>query len=303
MAASLAICTVGAGRAVSADCAVFDQLEMLHVMQTRLARNPDTVLFQTDIDQLQALSSTINSREVLEAIKGFNAPHIEVDFLRFIQNTRLLLQRASPEDPQTVRPHFDSETRQNLWRVGTHLNNTGCNAPQFSHGAPNTGEPPHDETDDGSDMQEVVETIRRIADKVLRPQTLLLFVLLGTSAPLAVTLFRRRQRAQRRRAKRHSVSYATQYMAGKHQNNGVLIDINCFGSKLRREAENPLSQGENVQIEICDKWIGGTAMWSNAHYSGIKFHKPIPMADVESVCASKAPLKTKNGAPKDAVSH
>ena len=60
LSVSLAIGTFGAAPPALADCAVIDQLDKLHIIQTRLARDPDTALFFSDIRQLRTISAGIS---------------------------------------------------------------------------------------------------------------------------------------------------------------------------------------------------------------------------------------------------
>ncbi len=111
-------------------------------------------------------------------------------------------------------------------------------------------------------------------------------------------LIRRWRILKRRRAKRHNTRYPAQYRSAEGAINGMLMDINCHGTKLRHHAVKPLKQGTFVEISIEGKWTRGTVMWSNVHYSGVQFKDATNLALVCAVCLAQ----TQNGAPKDAAS-
>ena len=60
----------GAGNPAYADCALIDRIDRLFTIQSRLARDPDTTFFATDIRQLRRISAGISSRAVLTAVDG-----------------------------------------------------------------------------------------------------------------------------------------------------------------------------------------------------------------------------------------
>ncbi|MEO0905217.1 MAG: PilZ domain-containing protein [Pseudomonadota bacterium] len=302
LAISLAISAISTGTALRADCALIDRIDQLHTIQLRLARDPDTALFATDIRQLRSASAGISNRDAVSAVDGNSFTGHGADVVRFLANTQQLLQSVSLDDPQSVRPHFDRETRENLSEIGAHLTDLRCNAEQIAIDAAVAAERGSGGDSDAEDLAEVAETLNRIAEEVLRPRTFFIALLLGVGTALALPVIRRQLLLRKRRAKRHNTTYETLYTWNNSQTAGMLIDINCHGTKLRHEADDPLPVGEEVDISICDNWVGGTVMWSNTHYSGVQFRRSIALSDVETVCATKAPTEKQNGAPRDAAS-
>ena len=301
LAIRFAICTLGAGLPAHANCLLIDELDKLHIIQSRLANDPATGLFATDIRQLRVISSGISNRAAVDAVEGNSFTGHGADVVRFLQETQLLLQRASLDDPQSVRGHFNRETRANLARVGTHLTDLRCRSDQIAIDAQIAAERGTGGSSDAEDLAEVTETLNGLADEVFQLRSLLILILVVTGTSLIMPLVRHRLILRRRRAKRHNITYPTHYLHDDRKIEGMLIDINCHGTKLRHETDNPLAKGVQVDIEVCDAFISGTVMWSNAHYSGIQFRNLISLAEVEILRKTEPTPKTKNGAPKDAA--
>ena len=301
LAVSLAISTLGAGSVVHADCVVIDQLDKLQIIQARLARDPDTALFAADIRQIRKMSAGLTNSAALDAVDGNGFVGPGADVLRFLQNTQALLQRVSLDDPHSVRPHFDAKIRENLAQVAAHLTSIRCNETQIAVELANAVGRGSGGSSDAEDLAKVAETLDRLADNVFQLRTLLIIALVGAGLSVGLPLLRRYVVLRRRREKRHNTTYATRYIWDDRKIDGMLIDINCHGTKLRHEADNPLPEGVSLEIEVCSTWIEGTVRWSNAHYSGVQFRKSIALSDVEVVCSTEQRPKTQNGAPKDAA--
>ena len=302
LSVSLAIGIFGAALPALADCAVIDQLDKLHTIQTRLARDPDTALFATDIRQLRTISAGISDRATLDAVAGNRFTAHGAAFVRFLQNTRSLLQISSLDDPLSVRPHFDRQARENLAVIGDSLITLRCNETQIAIDAAIAAERGAGGSSDAEDLAEVAENLNRLAGEVLRPRTAIILLLLAGGTALALPVIKHWVVLRQRRAKRHNTLYPTQYLSEKHKINGTLIDINCHGVKLRHELDSPPPKGQTVEIAICDHWVEGQVMWSNAHYSGVQFRKTLSLSDVAAVCALPENPQMQNGAPRDAAS-
>ena len=302
IAICLALGTLTAGTMAHADCALIERLDKLHIIQSRLARDPDTALFSNDIRQIRHINKGIGNRATLDAVEGNGFTGHGADFLRFLAGTQLLLQRASLDDPQSVRPHFDSRQRETLRRIGRHLVNLRCNTDQIAVDATIASERGSGGSSDAEDLAEVAESLNRLADEVFRPRTLLVMLLAAGGTAIAAPIMKRGIRRRRRRARRHNTTFATQYLSDAQNLEGMLIDINCHGTKLRHQTDRPLPKGQPVEIAIFDQWIEGTVMWSNAHYSGVQFRKSLSLSDVDAVCAAASVPETQNGAPRDAAS-
>lgn len=281
----MTVSALGTGGQAYADCVIIHQIDNLHTIQSRLARNPDSALFITDIRQLRAFSRGLSHRGALDAVDGNAFTGQGAEVVRFLQNTQALLQRASLDDPDSVRPHFTPAVRSNLAAVRGHLRDLRCNDDQIAVETAQKAERRSSSNSDAEDLAEVAETINALAEEVFQLRSLILFVVTMTIGAIVVPAIRRWRHLRMRRAKRHNATYQTRYIVGDRETGGMLIDINCHGTKLRHQADNPLAQGTAVEISVAENWVAGTVMWSNAHYSGVQFKSSIGLIDVETICA------------------
>ena len=302
---SLIISSLAIGSALHANCVLIDTLDKLQIIQSRLARDPDTALFASDIRQLRTMRASIGDRETLDAIDGNRFTGKGPTFIRFLQNTQDLLQGTSLDDPHSVRPHFTNRNRANLAAIGSHLNDLRCTDDQIAVDSAATDNPINAPGTDAEDMAEVAETLSRLADEVFQWRSVVIMLALAAFLATVTPLLRRWLILQRRRERRHNTTYATRYLWNEHEIEGMLIDINCYGTKLRHEADKPIPLGDTIKIRICEEWVGCTVMWANKHYSGLQFRRTIALADVKTVCTvdetAHPPSKTQNGAQKDAA--
>jgi len=302
---SLILSNLAVGSTLHANCILIDTLDKLQIIQTRLARNPDTALFSSDIRQLRAMRATIDDRGTLDAVDGNRFTGKGAAFIRFLQNTQDLLQGASLDDPHSVRHHFTTRNRANLAAIRLHLNDLRCTTDQIAVESATTDNPIDAPGTDAEDLAEVAETLSTLADEVFQWRTFVIMLALIAIVTTVTPPLKRWLILRRRRAKRHNTTYATHYLWNDREIEGVLIDINCYGTKLRHEADNPIPLGQTIDIKICDDWVGCTAMWANKHYSGLQFRRAITLVDVKTVCTvaetAEPPSETQNGAQKDAA--
>jgi hypothetical protein len=114
----------------AADCLVRSKLDEMHQLQMRMVHNSNAVFFGDEIRRLRVLSDGLGTPEVLRAVNGSRWVGHGAAFRQFLDNTNRLLVRASLDDPQSVRPHFDTKTQQNLQAIGGHMNSLRCTANQ-----------------------------------------------------------------------------------------------------------------------------------------------------------------------------
>lgn len=277
---------LGFSRQATANCTVIDQLDKLYVLQTRLANNPATALFRDDIRQLRTISQLVSDQDTLRAVEGNSFVGKGASFVQFLQNTQRLLQGASLDDPFSVQGHFNGAARQNLRSIGGYLNDLRCTDTQIAIDAAERAADPTRGNSDAEDIREVIAFLNQLAEEVFQWRTL--FIVLTVTAVVAVAkpLIRRWIVIRQRRAKRHTTHYVTQYAWADRSYDGMLMDINCYGTKLLHAAGHPLPNGTPLDVAIEGQMTSGTVMWSNVHYSGVKFDTSIDLAHVYAVCAA-----------------
>ena len=75
---------LAAGR-LHADCMVIDKIDRLYTIQSRLARDPDTGLFATDIRLLRVTMHSLSPASALEAVDGNALFGRGADIMRLLQ--------------------------------------------------------------------------------------------------------------------------------------------------------------------------------------------------------------------------
>lgn len=289
-----------------ANCAIIDRLDTLHIVQTRLARDPLEGFFPSDIRQLRAVSADLGDGAIAEAVNGNVFVGQGAAFVKFVRATRLLLERASMDDPNSVRPHYTPQRRAALRQIGDYLTILRCTDDQIDVALGERASETAGATSDAEDMQQVAVTITRLGQEIFRLRTVIIIVVIGTAAAIIAPLLRQWLVLRRRRAKRHNTAYDTQYRIDEDTKAGVLLDINCWGTKLRHQQTTPMTPGDPIEIRIDDEWISGSIKWANSHYSGVAFDSGISLSHVNAVLAASLlamrGLQIQNGAPQDAVS-
>ena len=261
----------GLARPAVANCVVIAQLDEMHALQSNLARGPNPVLFSDQIRRLRTLSAATTPPDVQRAVSGNRWVGQGAVFARFLDHTKILLQRASLDDPSSVQSHFVGGAAQNLQRVGGYLNGLRCTGAQIA--AARASQSTSSSLDD--------------AFASVSPQRTLVVaaVLLLMIAALRL-IFRRRILLQRKRAKRHRLAYRTRYWWDNRLVNVTLLDINRNGTRLRHQGGRALPKGADVDIALANDWATGTIVWSDANDSGVKFKNELSWPAVGLLCAS-----------------
>ncbi|MDX8352228.1 hypothetical protein [Cognatiyoonia sp. IB215182] len=299
LACAFAIClaTGAQAQSVSQGCLVIADIDRLHDIQTRLARNPDSVMFVDDIRMLRKTVSDISDRAALEAVESNTLAIKGNTFTRFLQNTRALLELASLDDPNSVAPHFTSRVRTNLANVRSYLVDLRCTAEEIAAAEDAAAVAITDTSDD-----DAVEIIREAAQQLISWTNLFLFTSIGLSTLVIIRLWHRFSVRRKRRAKRHAVTYKTAYRLANATRPGRLIDINCYGTKLRHGQNVPPSKGTALDVLIGDDWVSASVMWTNAHYAGVQFKRSVSLDVVQEVRTKKGATPQKqSGAQLDAA--
>jgi len=269
-----------------ADCVIIEQIDTIHTLQLRLMRDPSSALFSSDLRQLRQLSGQISDRDALSAVDGNTLAGRGPSFVRFLDNTRVLLQRASMDDPFSVRPHFDRSVRRNLDTIATHLTELRCSAEQIAIEKEAQTDRAFAGDSDDRDQEEVQEALRAMAEEILHPRTGILLILFIGGFLVLSPIVRKWLIRRKRRAKRHNTRFTTRYRWHDRTIDGTLIDINCYGTKLKHEQGDAQPEGAKIQVGIFEDWQTGTVIWSNLHYSGIQFNRQISLNTVSEICAA-----------------
>ena len=276
---------LGAGSA-RANCMVIDRIDKLHAIQSRLARGPDTGLFATDIRQLRAIMRGLSNRAALDAVDGNVIAGRGADILRMLRQTQQMLVGASLDDPATVQNHFTADVRRTLSKVGDHLHDLRCTSEQVSIDQARAAQAVAAGDSDAEDLAQVMRTLAALGQEAMRPRSIGGFTLTIIAIIVLTPVVRRWITLRRRRAMRRPANYPTSYRHHDLSIDGSLIDINCFGTKLARTGDHLLDCGDRIEIAIHEDWVPGIVIWSNRHYSGVRFARRIRLVDVEGVVAS-----------------
>lgn len=268
-----------------ANCLVIDKIDRLYTIQSRLARDPDTVLFATDLRLLRITLRSLSNTAALEAVDGNALFGRGADIVRMLQQTQALLESVSVDDPHSIRPHFQGSSRRTLTAVGDHLHDLRCTREQINiDRAANAAEATAPATTtDAEDLAQVMRALGSFRQEVLRPRNLIgLLLTIGAVFALA-PIVKRWLILRRRRARRHPANYATRYRRDVHEIAGSLLDINCYGTKLARPKDENLQVGDGIEIAIEESWVSGKVVWSNRHYSGVQFKRAIGLGEVNEI--------------------
>ena len=296
----IGIALFGGGRQALANCVTIDQIDKLHALQTRLSSNPDTGLFMTDIRQLRVISGALGDSAALAAVDGNRLAGKGRSVVQFLQNTRTLLLRVSLDDPQSVRPHFTAAVRRNLLAIGDHLNDLRCTDEQIRFDQAQAAENPTaaNGDSDSEDMADVAETFGTIAQEIFQWRSLVIAGALCVGATASWRIWTRWRKLRMRRMERHNTHYDTQYRWNDRVSDGPVIDVNCFGAKLRHDEKNPIPPSERLEILIDSIWHDGTVIWSNVHYIGVQFSSAIPLETVALIRAESDLTQQSKTAPR-----
>ncbi|MEO1639751.1 MAG: PilZ domain-containing protein [Pseudomonadota bacterium] len=265
------------------DCVIVDQLDTIWAIQTRLYRNPATALFTNDIRQLRQITGRLSNSDAIQVVGGTSISGKGATFRRFLDDTRDLLRRTSLDDPFSTRPHFTAQVLNRLSDVEQDLLELRCDAQQIAIATRERSERGFSGEDIGEDVEDIEvvrETLAEYREQVMQPRNFVILFVVGGAAMVLTPLIRKWLIWRRRKAKRHNTSYATTYQLDERKLPGMLIDINCFGTKLKHGLETPPEVGAVVEIDILDQTTPGAVKWANTHYVGVQFDQQISLGTV-----------------------
>ena len=280
----MTLLALGAGRSAYADCRVIDQLDQLYALQSRLARGPDTLLFSSDIRQLRRMSRELSGPAILNAVDANGFSRKGRAFSQFLQDTKMLVQKVSLDDAHSAMPHFSANVRDNLNAIGGYLTDLRCSSEQIAVDKAAAERRTATNASDAEDLERFYQSLSTIANEVFHPRTFLILLAAAAAKFITLPILKRWLLLRFRQSRRHPVSFETQYQLDEQIVSAMLLDINCYGTKLRHESEDPHSKGTRLEIAIFDDWISGTVKWSNTHYSGVQFKKTLSLDTVAAIC-------------------
>jgi hypothetical protein len=101
-----------------------------------------------------------------------------------------------------------------------------------------------------------------------------------TSVALGMLINQRVTEREARRGKRYPTHKVTTLMCGGERNSVVMQDLSCRGAKFRHGTALELTHHQPVALKIGGKMRRGRVSWSNTHYCGMRFNKPLRLVTV-----------------------
>lgn len=77
----------------------------------------------------------------------------------------------------------------------------------------------------------------------------------------------------RRRKHRHLINLKTNLHVDGKTTNVDLLDINCYGAKIKHHLTDPPESGAKQLVLLNGEWVAFDVAWSNQHYLGIRFQR------------------------------
>lgn len=282
-----------------ADCWVIARLDTLYAVQSRLRRNVDELMFKTDILTIQSELDALTGHNILAAIGTNLLTQKGQQFQRFFHGARDLLDQVDLDDPASVQAYFTPAVRTNLDVIGQHLAGLRCFATAVLAVEDKTAQTTlTDEHDVDDNAAEILHTA---AKEILKFTNLIIFAVLLVGSILGTRGITAVLRRNKRRARRRPTAYNTNYIHNDQHAAGVVVDINCFGVKLKHGEDDRLPPGATIDVLVLDEWAQGSVAWVNNHYAGIKFTKRIRLKTVRLVCELPPTTKEKDGAQRNAA--
>ena len=274
------------------DCQMIERLDQFQVVQTRLASGVNMAFYVNDIRFLRSQIDKIDAAELLAALGETRRSATGQAVVTLLDRTRDLLDDARLANPATARAHYrDPAVQAALRLIRDQMRGWRCPVEGII-----TMESWMFQTESSDAIGgTTAEPVEVEFDLVLNKTTILSVIGATVLLAAAFRVYRILLLRSRRRAKRYSANFQTAYRVGDRNLTGALLDISGNGTKLRFDPAHPLPKSTQVEVLIFDDWVPGTAVWSNAHYSGIVFRSAITNATVRNI------RKTDRNRTKDAA--
>jgi len=266
-------CVYGTSAHANVDCDFIRSVDLMHTAMTRTARDDLAPLTRNEHAMLEIELRRLQQADLdLVLGDGYTSSKRWV-FERFIGQSETMLNLLDRSDADTARRVLATQqTRITLRELSVILHSLACNAdrPDLELEDPVDGETP---------------TLQSILFQGGLNLVVIALVVLATG--VSVWFGRKRAKRNRRREKRYPVFYATEYRIGTAKYNGEILDISCHGVKLSHDPAHSIENGAVSEIYVTDQWRSVRPAWSNVHYSGSIFTKPMRPFEVKQVRKSK----------------
>jgi len=255
------------------DCDFIQSIDLMHNAMLRTIRDDLAPLTRDEHAMLELELRSLQQADLdLVLGDGYTSSKHRV-FESFIGQSETMLNVLDRSGADAARRVLATQqTRLTLRQLSVILHSLGCNVDR-----------PNPENEDPVDGE--TSTLQSILFH--RGLNFVVIALVGLATGLAVWFGRRKAKTNRRRKKRYPVSYATEYRVGTAKFKGVLLDISCHGVKLSHDPAHSIENGTVSDVYVTDQWRSVRPAWSNAHYSGATFTKPLRSFEVKQVRRSK----------------
>ena len=129
----LACVLIWIASAAHANCGVINTLDKLHAVESRLAHNPTSPLFTSDIRLLTSQARQLSGSSITEGLGANPVSDKGTAFLYFIYYAKKLALEVSVDDPTTAMRHFQSPAvLDNIATVGNYLTDMRCSPAEIA---------------------------------------------------------------------------------------------------------------------------------------------------------------------------
>lgn len=313
LSAVLWACLSGHGFAAEHACEAFGRLQQIYDLQMQIISENSVKDLQDEVRQLRRQLNVTTDLAIIDAIEDDKRNERREIFRRFLYNSRYAMQSFNGDDPMAAHLYYRApQIRNNLMLVGFYLSNLTCDDVDeaTTSGFSTLGQSrelaatdtqmagvDHANSDGAAQsgqkmLQEKVSAASRIKRALVGEQeSLLVFgLILMSSSIFAVGLIivtlqtvKALLLRRRRRARRFPAQYETISDIDGKKIHGVLHDISGQGTKFGHDLDTPVEIKTPISVQIFDEWYEGTVAWSNEHYAGIMFRRPLKNKTVRAV--------------------
>lgn len=119
----------------------------------------------------------------------------------------------------------------------------------------------------------------------ITPRIALLVLAFFVVVSAAVYLFIKRDKRNRRRARRYYCHTSTNVRSGLAELDTTIVDISRVGAKII--APPDIKAHAHIKIRVDTEWADGRVVWANEHFAGIVFPHALSRVQVRNVISQK----------------